>query len=147
MIHKATFAMGCFWGPDDFFSQLLGVLGTVVGYAGGTKKNPIYTNLGDHSETIEINFDPSVISYKELLKHFWEEHDPTVPQKTQYKSIIFYHNERQRREAQASRRQEEQKRSKKIATEIRPAGIFYKAEEYHQKYFQKQKHQKVDTPL
>ena len=141
MIHKATFAMGCFWGPDDFFSQLPGVLGTIVGYAGGMKENPIYTNLGDHTETIEIEFDPSVISYKELLEHFWEERDPTASQKRQYKSIIFYHNEGQRREAQASRRQEEQKRSKKTATEIRTAGVFYKAEEYHQKYFQKQMRQ------
>jgi len=144
MIQKATFAMGCFWGPDDFFSQLPGVLGTVVGYAGGTKKNPTYTNLDDHTETIEIDFDPSAISYKELLKHFWEEHDPTALQKRQYKSIIFYHNERQRGEAQASRRGEEQKYRRKIATEIQPAGIFYKAEEYHQKYFQKQRQQKGD---
>ena len=139
MIQKAIFAMGCFWGPDDFFSQLPGVLGTVVGYAGGTKKNPTYVDLGDHTETIEIDFDSSVISYKELLKHFWEGHDPMVPQKTQYKSIIFYRNERQRREAQESREQAEGKHSGKIVTEIRPAEIFYKAEEYHQKYFQKQR--------
>ncbi|MBI2109249.1 MAG: peptide-methionine (S)-S-oxide reductase MsrA [Parcubacteria group bacterium] len=139
MTQKATFSLGCFWGPDDFFSTLKGVTETIVGYSGGTTENPNYEDLGDHTETIEISFDDTVISYEELLKHFWKLHDPTEEHKTQYKSIIFYHDDAQKNSAEKSKKYQENKLGKKIVTEIRPAVHFYKAEEYHQKYLQKNK--------
>ena len=135
----ATFALGCFWGPDDYFSKLKGVLKTRVGYAGGTKKNPSYYDLGDHTETIEITFDPKIISFEELLKHFWKEHDPTEQHVTQYKSAIFYQDEEQKKIAEKSKQAVEKKLGSKVATEILKAGTFYQAEEYHQKYLQKGK--------
>ncbi len=138
-MQTATFALGCFWGPDDYFSKLKGVIKTRVGYAGGTKKNPSYYNLGDHTETIEITFDPKIISFEELLKHFWKEHDPTEQQVTQYKSAIFYQNEEQKKLAEKSKKEMEKKLGRKIVTEIKKAGTFYQAEEYHQKYLQKGK--------
>ncbi len=135
----ATFALGCFWGPDDYFSKLKGVLKTRVGYSGGTTKNPNYHNLGDHTETVEITFDPKVISFEELLKHFWKEHHPTVKEVTQYQSIIFYHNQGQKKAAEKSRKEMQKNLSREIVTEIRKAGTFYEAEEYHQKYLLKRK--------
>ena len=135
----ATFALGCFWGPDVYFSKLKGVLKTRVGYMGGTTKNPNYHNLGDHTETVEIIFDEKKISFEELLKHFWKQHDPSIKEVTQYKSIIFYHNEKQKKLAEKSKKEIEEKLGKKIATEIKKAGTFWEAEEYHQKYLQKRK--------
>jgi len=135
----ATFALGCFWEPDDYFSKLKGVTKTRVGYSGGTKKNPSYYDLGDHTETIEITFDPKIISFEELLKHFWEEHDPTEQQVTQYKSAIFYQNKEQFVLAEKSKKEMEKKLGKEIVTDIEKAGTFYQAEEYHQKYLQKGK--------
>ena len=137
MTNTATFSLGCFWGPDDFFSKLPGVIETSVGYSGGTKINPTYHDLGDHTETVRIKFDPKVISYRELLAHFWQNHDPSYKAPNQYKSIIFYHDEQQRKLAEQTKNEQEKKLKKKIATEIRPAGEFYLAEEYHQKYFKK----------
>ena len=137
MTETATLALGCFWGPDDYFSKLPGVVNTTVGDSGGTKENPTYTSLGDHSETIEIKFDPEVISYKELLEHFFEKHDPTVVQDTQYKSAIFTHNEEQQRVAEEKKASERVKRGKQIITAIAPASAFYIAEKYHQKYLAK----------
>ena len=139
MLQKATFALGCFWGPDDFFSKLHGVTKTTVGYSGGTKENPTYEDLGDHTETIEISFDDTIISYEDLLNHFWELHNPTQEHKTQYKSIIFYHDKAQKEAAEKSKISEEKKSGKNIITEIKPATHFYTAEEYHQKYIQKNK--------
>lgn len=138
-MQTATFALGCFWGPDDHFSKLKGVSKTRVGYAGGKKKNPSYHNLGDHTETVEITFDPKIISFEELLKHFWKQHDPTVQEVTQYKSVIFYQNEEQKKLAEKSKQEAEKKLGRKIVTEIIKAGTFYQAEEYHQKYLQKGK--------
>ena len=135
----ATLALGCFWGPEDYFSRLKGVLKTRVGYAGGTKKNPSYYNLGDHTETVEITFDPKIISFEALLKHFWKEHDPTVQYSTHYKSAIFYQDEEQQKIAKKSKLEIEKKLARKVATKIQKAGIFYPAEEYHQKYLQKGK--------
>jgi len=137
MSSKATFALGCFWHPDDYFSKLPGVIQTTAGYSGGQKIEPSYYDLDDHTESVEIVFDPNKISYAELLKHFWQEHDPTVKHKTQYKSIILYHNNEQKKLAEANLKEEEQKLGQKIATEIRPAQTFYRAEDYHQKYYQK----------
>src|SRR3989338_8599369 len=135
----ATFALGCFWGPDDYFSKLKGVLKNRVGYMGGKKKNTSYYDLGDHTETVEITFDPKVISFEELLKHFWKEHDPTAQEVTQYKSAIFYQNKEQFTIAEKSKKAMEKKLGRKVATEIQKAGTFYQAEEYHQKYLQKGK--------
>lgn len=134
---KATFALGCFWEPDDHFSRLKGVLQTTVGYCGGTKKNPAYNDLGDHTESIEIIFDPEKISFNNLLAHFWKSHDPTKTHSTQYKSILFYHTSSQKKEIETSKRQEQKKYEDPIITETKKATFFTKAEDYHQKYLQK----------
>jgi peptide-methionine (S)-S-oxide reductase len=110
------------------------VIRTRVGYAGGTKENPTYHDLGDHSETIQIEYDPDQISYQELLDIFWNTHSPTSrPWSQQYASIVFYHDEAQRELALETKEQQEAKRGT-IFTEIVPAGTFYPAEAYHQKY-------------
>jgi peptide-methionine (S)-S-oxide reductase len=111
------------------------VIRTRVGYAGGTTENPTYHRLGDHTESIQIDYDPAQISYEELLNEFWKGHSPTSqPLSRQYASFIFYHNETQKELAVASLAQEEAQRQKQIYTEIVPAGTFYRAEAYHQKY-------------
>jgi peptide-methionine (S)-S-oxide reductase len=111
------------------------VIRTRVGYAGGDKVNPTYYDLGNHSETIEIDYDPAVISYERLLDVFWDSHNPTVPAySTQYKSIIFYHDEEQRRLAVESKARQESEKQSEIYTEIVPYSEFYLAEDYHQKY-------------
>ena len=108
---------------------------TRVGYAGGTTDNPTYYHLGDHTETIQIEYDPNPISYQELLDVFWAGHDPTRPASSrQYASIIFYHNEEQKRLAQESKERQEAQCGCQIYTEIVPATEFYQAEGYHQKY-------------
>jgi len=112
------------------------VIRTRVGYAGGSKENPTYYDLGLHSETVQIDFDPSRISYQDLLDIFWRSHNPTsAPYSIQYKSIIFYHDEEQKRLAEESKALEEQSRGRKIQTEIVPFDRFYLAEDYHQKYY------------
>jgi peptide-methionine (S)-S-oxide reductase len=106
-----------------------------VGYAGGEKEDPTYRSLGQHSETIQIDYDPSKISYEELLDVFWDSHSPTQPSiSTQYKSIIFYHDEEQRALAEESRAQYSDRLGQEIVTEIRPLDTFHLAEFYHQKY-------------
>ncbi|GAK58576.1 methionine sulfoxide reductase A [Candidatus Vecturithrix granuli] len=108
---------------------------TRVGYAGGTKANPTYYALGDHAETIEIDYDPTQISYEELLDVFWKSHNPTYPSwSRQYMSAIFYHNEEQQRLAQTTKARQEAQRGAKIHTEIAAYTQFYLAEDYHQKY-------------
>jgi peptide-methionine (S)-S-oxide reductase len=146
---KATLAMGCFWGPEDYFKKVPGVVDTIVGYTGGHLENPTYENVcgGDtgHTEAIEIAFDPVVITYKEILRHFWEHHDPSAYHRQgpdvgeQYRAAIFYHNDMQKKEALESKDEfvERHKFSKEVATEIVPAGVFYPAEEYHQDYSEK----------
>ncbi len=109
---------------------------TRVGYAGGTKPNPVYENLGDHSETIEIMYDPRQISYSELLDVFWQSHEPTVrPYSRQYRSAIFFHNEDQRKLALMTKDRQEALRKREVHTVIVPAGRFWPAEDYHQKYY------------
>jgi peptide-methionine (S)-S-oxide reductase len=111
------------------------VVRTRVGYAGGTKENPTYYSLGDHSETIQIDYDPTQISYEELLAVFWESHSPTGrPWSQQYASIIFYHDEEQRRLAMETRDGEASRLGQELYTEIAPFSRFYLAEDYHQKY-------------
>jgi peptide-methionine (S)-S-oxide reductase len=111
------------------------VIRTRVGYAGGTKENPTYRSLGDHSETIQIEYDPTQISYQELLDVFWSTHSPTSrPWSQQYASIVFYHDEAQRELALETKVQQEAQRGT-IFTQVVPAGTFYPAEDYHQKYY------------
>ena len=113
---------------------------TRVGYIGGNKENPTYRALGDHAESIEIDYDPAVISYGELLEIFWKSHDPgSRPWSRQYMSAIFYHNEEQKKLAVESMEWEEARTHRKIYTEISPASRFYRAENYHQKYYLRQR--------
>lgn len=113
----------------------MGVVRTRVGYAGGTKQNPTYHSLGDHTETIQVDYDPTRLSYVELLEIFWRSHDPTSrPWSRQYKAAVFYHSEAQRVAAQTSREREAVRRGRKLSTEILPATAFALAEDYHQKY-------------
>lgn len=130
---KATFGMSWFWFPEAQFGCTKGVVRTRVGYAGGTKANPTYYAMGDHTETIDLDFDPNVTSYAELLHIFWNNHDPCTKNKRQYMSAIFYHDEEQK-ELALQTKDEMSKKGKKITTEIAPAKEFTDAEDYHQKY-------------
>jgi peptide-methionine (S)-S-oxide reductase len=147
---KATFAAGCFWGVEDAFRQVKGVTSTAVGYIGGHTQNPTYkevcTNSTGHAEAVEVEFDPKQVSYKELLAAFFQSHDPTQLNRqgpdygTQYRSAIFFHDATQEAEAReavaALGKSGIFKRP--IVTQIVAAPEFYRAEEYHQKYFEKQ---------
>jgi peptide-methionine (S)-S-oxide reductase len=147
---KATFAAGCFWGVEDGFRQLKGVQSATVGFTGGTTKNPTYkdvcTGRTGHAEAVEVEFDPAQVSYLQLLAAFWQMHDPTTMNRqgpdvgTQYRSAIYFHDAEQEAEARSSKDiLEKQKIFKRpIVTEIAPASKFYRAEEYHQQYFEKQ---------
>lgn len=146
---KATFAAGCFWGVEDIFRSQAGVINTQVGYTGGHTEEPTYeqvcTDTTGHAEAVELEFDPTVISYEKLLEVFWGMHDPTTLNRqgpdfgSQYRSAIFYHNDEQKRLAEVSREQlsSSGRYQKPIVTEITLAGLFYRAEEYHQQYFEK----------
>jgi len=148
-IEKATFAAGCFWHVESAFSKVQGVISTVVGYSGGNFKNPTYEHVCSdktgHAEAVQIEYDPSKVRYKELLDIFWKNHDPTQLNRqgpdvgTQYRSVIFYHNEKQKKAAVASKEilQKSGTYNKPIVTEIKPTLTFYKAEEYHQQYLEK----------
>jgi peptide-methionine (S)-S-oxide reductase len=143
----ATFASGCFWCVEAVFQELKGVLSVTSGYTGGEIKNPSYrevcSGLTGHAEACQIVFDPGVISYDELLEAFWASHDPTTlnrqgaDQGTQYRSAIFYHSEQQKylAEAYKTKLNSEKAFDKPVVTEISPSGAFYKAEDYHQNYF------------
>jgi peptide-methionine (S)-S-oxide reductase len=143
----ATFAAGCFWCVEAVFQELKGVLSVTSGYTGGKVKNPTYrevcSGLTGHAEACQIVYDPAVISYDELLEAFWASHDPTTlnrqgaDQGTQYRSAIFYHNEQQKKLAEAykAKLNSEKAFDNPIVTEISPASIFYKAEDYHQNYY------------
>ena len=145
----ATFAAGCFWGVESIFRQLDGVIETTVGYTGGHTKNPTYkqvcTDTTGHAEAVEVKFDPSVISYEQLLDYFWRLHDPTTVNRqgpdygSQYRSAIFYHSEEQRIAAEKSKEAFDKSGvfKKKAVTQIVPAKTFYPAEDYHQNYFEK----------
>lgn len=135
---KATFSMGCFWGPDTLFGSLPGVIQTEVGYAGGTTELPTYRAIGDHSETIDILFDPDLISYEELVRLFWENHDATKDRfykERQYISILFYRNEKQLSVAQKVKAEVKKRDGKELQTELQEYDMFYPAEDHHQKYF------------
>jgi len=143
----ATFAAGCFWGVEAYFKLVNGVTETTVGYAGGHTKNPSYEEVcagaTGHAESVRLNFDPKKVSYRKLLEHFWKMHDPTSVNRqgndigNHYRSIIFYHDEGQKRAAEKSRAEAQKSFKKKIVTEIIPAAEFYSAEDYHQDYLDK----------
>ena len=146
---KATFGAGCFWHVEDLLNKTKGVKSTAAGYIGGQLTNPTYeevcTDKTGHAEAVEVEYDPDEISFEELLDVFWSNHNPTTLNRQgpdvgiQYRSAIFYHDEKQKEIAEKSK-QELQKSAKfgdPIVTEIVPAPTFYKAEEYHQKYFKK----------
>ncbi|XP_011502228.1 PREDICTED: peptide methionine sulfoxide reductase [Ceratosolen solmsi marchali] len=128
--------MGCFWAGDSLFGATPGVIRTCVGYAGGLKDNPAYSNLGDHTEVIDIEYDPEVITYKQLLNLFWNNHEYGLTKfvKRQYISLILYHNDEQRILAEKSRDYLQREKNEKFITEISPFRKFYPAEDYHQKY-------------
>ncbi len=146
---KAILAAGCFWGVQAVFDQVPGVIKTVVGYSGGKTKNPTYeqvcSKLTGHAESVEVEFNPKIISYDKLIDIFFMNHDPTTLNKqgpdvgSQYRSAIFYLNDRQRREALKSKIKWQPKFKNPIVTEIEPAREFYKAEDYHQKYYKTHK--------
>ncbi len=148
-LKKAAFAAGCFWGVEKVFSKIPGVVSTTVGYAGGATQNPGYelvcTGRTGHAEALEILYDPARVPYKELLITFWEWHDPTTLNRqgpdrgSQYRSVIFVYDEEQARAAKRSKEILEKAKvfRSPIVTEIVPAGEFYRAEEYHQQYLQK----------
>lgn len=118
-----------------------GVYRTRSGYSGGSLKDPTYQNLGDHTETIQIDFDPELISYKEILALFWNSHNPaTSSWSAQYKAVIFYHNDEQKQAALQSKEELERKQQITVATEILPFQEFYMAEDYHQKYYLQGRH-------
>ncbi|MBI2507531.1 peptide-methionine (S)-S-oxide reductase MsrA [Candidatus Woesearchaeota archaeon] len=146
---KATFAMGCFWHPQRVFDKIKGVINTEAGFMGGDESftnlsyNQVCTGTTRHAEVVQMTFNPEIISYEKLLEIFWKEHDPTTIDRQgpdigdQYRSIIFYHNEKQKELASKSKNEKQKGFKNKIVTEIKKAGKFYKAEEYHQHYFKK----------
>jgi len=149
ILMKATFGAGCFWHVEDIFRKTKGVKSTQVGYIGGKLANPTYeevcTDKTGHAEAVQVEYDPTEISYDELLQIFWKNHDPTSLNRQgpdigiQYRSAIFFYNDAQKEIAKRSKDdlEKSEKFQKSIVTEIVPAPQFYKAEEYHQKYFQK----------
>ena len=148
-MEKATFAAGCFWGVEATFRRLPGVTATRVGYTGGHLNNPTYKDVCSdgtgHAEAVEVTFDPTKISYDQLLDVFWENHDPTQLNRqgpdwgTQYRSAIFFYSPEQQAAAKASKQKLEaaHRFSKPIVTQIVPAETFYEAEDYHQQYLEK----------
>lgn len=135
----ATFGMGCFWGPEARFGSLPGVLRTRVGYAGGTILNPVYRQMGDHTETVQIDFDPAVLPYEEVLRHFWENHYPNRDgyKGRQYISLLRFHSSQQQEAIARIKEEMERRLGEDIETEIAPYRNFTLAEERHQKYYLK----------
>jgi peptide-methionine (S)-S-oxide reductase len=145
----ATFAAGCFWGVEQCFSELPGVVRTEVGYTGGTTREPTYrqvcSHTTGHAEAVRLEYDPERISYDELLEAFFSMHDPTTPGRqgpdvgSQYRSAIFFHTEEQGQAARAfaERLEREGRFESRIVTEIVPASEWWRAEDYHQRYFEK----------
>ena len=148
-LETATFAGGCFWCVESDFDKVPGVVSTISGYTGGHKADPTYHEVSaggtGHAESVEIKFDPKVVSYRKLLRVYWHSVDPTVKDRqfcdvgSQYRTAIFYHDERQKRLAEESKAEIERTKPFKapIVTEIVKAGRFWPAEEYHQDYYKK----------
>jgi peptide-methionine (S)-S-oxide reductase len=150
MERQATFGAGCFWGVEAAFRRLEGVTATAVGYEGGTLENPTYEDVCSHTtghaEVVKVTYDPEQVSYEDLLEVFWEKHDPTQLNRQgwdigdQYRSVIFFHDDEQRLAAEQSKATLDQsgRYRRPIVTQIEPAQAFYRAEEYHQRYLEKQ---------
>ena len=146
---KATFGAGCFWGVEAAFRQIDGVTDAISGYSGGTTVNPTYkdvcTGTTGHAEVVEVTYDPARVTYEQLLDAFWKMHDPTTRDRqgpdvgSQYRSAIFYHDEEQKRLAEASKTAQDASKLYRgpIVTLVQPAGPFYEAEDYHQRYLEK----------
>jgi peptide-methionine (S)-S-oxide reductase len=146
---KATFAAGCFWGVESAFRKVRGVKSAICGYTGGTLPEPSYkdvcTGRTGHAEAVEVDFDPALVSFEELLDAFWQMHDPTTLNRqgpdhgTQYRSAIYFHDAEQEAAARASKEKLDKsgKLPRPVVTEITPASKFYEAEEYHQRYHEK----------
>jgi peptide-methionine (S)-S-oxide reductase len=147
MTERAMFGAGCFWGVEAEFRKVEGVVEVASGYSGGHTENPTYTDVCSsatgHAEVVEVEYDPSKVSYEELLEVFWNNHDPTQLNRqgpdvgTQYRSVIFFYTPEQEDAARASKEKAQSKFKNPIVTEIKPASEFYRAEEYHQRYFEK----------
>jgi len=148
-IDKAVFGAGCFWHVEEAFNKVKGVANTTVGYMGGSLKNPTYEDVCSHktghAEVCLVEYDSEQVSYNELLEIFWKIHNPTQLNRQgldigdQYRSVIFYYNERQKKLAFESKKKEQKRYKEKIVTQIVAAKTFYKAEDYHQQYFKKHK--------
>jgi peptide-methionine (S)-S-oxide reductase len=150
-MEKATFGAGCFWGVEETFCKVKGVVATTVGYTGGTLANPTYeavcSHTTGHAEAIEVQYEPTQVSYDELLEIFWGLHDPTQLNRqgpdvgSQYRSAIFVHSPEQEKAARVSKERQEQsgRHRRPIVTEIAPAATFWPAEDYHQRYFEKRR--------
>ena len=146
-MEKALFGAGCFWGVEETFIKIPGVLKTEVGYSGGNTINPNYETVcsgtTNHAEVVLVEYDQNQILYQDLIVHFWECHDPTTLNRqgpdvgTQYRSVIFYFDDNQKTIAEDSKINHSKKSNLQIITEISKAKEYYKAEEYHQKYIQK----------
>ena len=150
MTEKATFAAGCFWGVEATFRAVPGVIDAPVGYTGGSKDEPTYRevcsgNTG-HAEAVEVTYDPDIVTFEQLLEVFWNNHNPTTLNRqgpdrgTQYRSAVFFHTPEQEQIATASKEalDKSEKFKDPVVTEISPATTFWRAEEYHQRYFEKQ---------
>ena len=149
MTSKATFGAGCFWGVEAAYRQIPGVISTAVGYLGGTMENPTYYDVCSgrtgHAEVVEVTYDPERVTYDDLLTVFWENHDPTTPNRQgpdvgdQYRSAIFYHTPEQKAEAEAAiaKLNASGRYRRPIVTEVTAAPTFYRAEDYHQQYLAK----------
>jgi peptide-methionine (S)-S-oxide reductase len=145
----ATFGAGCFWGVEDAFRRVPGVVDAAVGYTGGSTANPTYedvcTDQTGHAEVVRVEYDPGLVGYDDLLDVFWKIHDPTTPNRqgpdfgSQYRSVIFYHDDEQKAAALASKEREQVsgRHRRPIVTEFVPAAPFHRAEEYHQRYNEK----------
>ena len=145
----ATFGAGCFWGVEEAFKNIPGVLSTAVGYAGGVTDDPSYEQVCSgktgHAEVVHLEFDPEQVSFESLLEAFWNLHDPTTPNRqgpdigSQYRSIVLYHSPDQKIAASAAKKELEEngRYASPVVTEIEPFTIFYRAEEYHQRYLEK----------
>ena len=147
MERKATFGAGCFWGVEAAFRQLDGVTNTRVGYTGGHTENPTYRDVCSHTtghaEVVEVAYDDERLSYNDLLRVFWDKHDPTQLNRQgwdigdQYRSAIFFHDEEQQETATSSKEQQQGRYKRPVVTQIEPAQTFYEAEDYHQQYLEK----------
>ena len=147
MEKKAIFGAGCFWGVEAAFRQLDGVTKTRVGYSGGHTQNPSYEDVCSHgtghAEVVEVTYDDERLSYNDLLRVFWDKHDPTQLNRQgwdigdQYRSAIFFHDEEQQETATSSKEQQQGRYKRPVVTQIEPAQTFYEAEDYHQQYLEK----------